>query len=129
MNARMRIAGTGFREGLFGVREYVEDDVGVAPDLKKKTPIFVNAGLPDIVGLVNLLGVQAWVTQVAEEQANLFVESLLYLGRRVGIAPIEALGIETPHLAERLLVLLPAGALRAVFFRLAIISSVVSKGP
>ncbi len=41
---------------LFGMCGYIEQVVGIAPDLKIKTPPSIYSGLPDITYLVILLG-------------------------------------------------------------------------
>jgi hypothetical protein len=49
---------------LFGMRCDVKQIIGVAPDLKVKTPRPIHAGLPDIVSFVVLLGSQGGMAEI-----------------------------------------------------------------
>ena len=40
----------------FGVRNDADDDVGVIRDLEIKPPVTGHSALPDVVGLIDLLG-------------------------------------------------------------------------
>ena len=54
---------------------YAGYDVGVSADLEIEAPGAVDAGLPDVAGLVVLLGVQRRVVQVMEEIAELLFKA------------------------------------------------------
>jgi hypothetical protein len=47
-----------------GVRNNVEDDVGVAGDDEIEPPIVVCTGLPEVLGFVVLLGVERWMVEI-----------------------------------------------------------------
>jgi hypothetical protein len=49
---------------FLGVRGEIDEVVGVALDLEIKPPGFVHARLPEVLGLVVLLGVQGWMLKV-----------------------------------------------------------------
>lgn len=58
----------------------VEETVGVALDAKIEAPIVVDASLPNVAGLVVLLGVERRVSEVAQKMRELLSEALLRLG-------------------------------------------------
>jgi hypothetical protein len=68
---------------LFRMRNYAGYNVGVATDLEIEAPRAVDAGLPDVAGLVVLLGVQRRVVQVLEEKTELLFKG--FLNRRRGL--------------------------------------------
>ena len=54
-----------------------DDDQSIVPNLKIKTPGSVNAGLPQILRLVVLLGAKRGVMQVVNQKTNLFIKGSL----------------------------------------------------
>ena len=62
------------RRPLFGMRNDVENNRGVALDSKVESPISVHPGLPFIICFAIFLGVQGWVVQVGEKKCRLFVK-------------------------------------------------------
>ena len=58
-------------ERLLGMGYQVGYVIGVFGDRKVKPPVVVDAGLPAVVGLIVLLGVQGRVAQVAREKIDL----------------------------------------------------------
>jgi hypothetical protein len=63
---------------LFRMRHDINEVVGVAYDTEIKTPPTIDSGLPDVLGLVVLLGSQGWVAEIAEEMTELFSKLPLY---------------------------------------------------
>ena len=64
------------------VREDVHDVIGIAADEEVEAPIVVDAGLPEVLGLVVLLGAERRVTEVLLQEPHLLEESLAYGGGR-----------------------------------------------
>jgi len=53
---------------LFRVWNNVFNAVGIIRDREKEAPGLVDAGLPQVFGLVVLLGVEGWVLQVRNQK-------------------------------------------------------------
>ena len=68
---------------LFRMRDDVHDVIDVVLDEKIKAPIFVDAGLPEVLAFVVLLGAKRRVSQVLFQKFYLFEKSLPDTGRKV----------------------------------------------
>jgi hypothetical protein len=89
---RLRIA----RE-LLGVRHDVNEVVGIALDGEIETPAAVDPGLPDSSSLIIFLGSERWVTEISDQEGNLFVKSPLDTGWSLIITSAGSLRISEPH--------------------------------
>ncbi len=79
------------------MRDHREDDVGVALDLKVKTSPPGDPRLPDIGGLVVLLGAEGGVAEILEKESKLLVEGFLdVLGSAANLFA-RALGVAEAH--------------------------------
>ena len=65
------------------MRDDVHDVIDVVLDEKIKAPIFVDAGLPEVLAFVVLLGAKRRVSQVLFQKFYLFEKSLPDTGRKV----------------------------------------------
>jgi hypothetical protein len=61
--------------------DYVQNEVGVTGDDEIEAPVAIHAGLPDVAGLIVLLGAERRVTEVLHQQFSLFIKRLLNDGR------------------------------------------------
>src|SRR3989442_1524012 len=67
---------------LFWVGDELVDNVGVAGNRKVEAPVLVDAGLPEVLRFVVLLGVKRGVFEIVFEEANLLEEGFSHcLGR------------------------------------------------
>src|ERR1700678_2468905 len=109
------------------MRDDVHDVIDVIQDQKIKAPIFVDAGLPEILTLAILLGAKRRVSQVLFQEFHLLEKGLAYVWRKAEQDFTGMFGVVGLH-RERL-------ALEAVVFFLScafmweIISSALLKGP
>ncbi|MGD0437366.1 MAG: hypothetical protein ABSB86_12950 [Bryobacteraceae bacterium] len=99
--------------------------VGVVGNREIEAPVFVDAGLPEIVGLVVLFRVQGGVEQIIREEAKLLLKGPLYIARCILQRINRPVGED-----NRLVVLiLSVFRFRISWRRNLIAASAVSKGP
>src|ERR1017187_1048115 len=82
---------------LLGVGNNPGDDVGVVVDRKKKSPVLCNAGLPEVSGLVVLLGVERRVELVGCQKPNLLVKRLSDVRLEVVVVRFRTVGMLPLH--------------------------------
>jgi hypothetical protein len=79
------------------MRHDVNEVVGIAFYGEIETPASVDPGLPDSSSLIIFLGSERWVTEIGNQEGNLFVKSPLDTGWSLVIASAESLCISEPH--------------------------------
>ena len=87
------------------MRDDVHDQVAIILDEEIKSPILVDARLPEPPALVVFLGAERWMVKILEQQQRLLVEGTLDLLGRFGVVPLEVGRAEKFHHAERLVFL------------------------
>ncbi len=90
-------AAAGREEHLLGMWDEVYEVVRVAFDLEIKAPPAVDSGLPDVAGLVVLLGAERRVAKVLKKEGYAAVNGSLDVWRRTRVALEEAFGIDRAH--------------------------------
>src|SRR5437773_11049654 len=90
---------------LLGMSLNFFHSVRVAHDLEVEAPSTGNAGLPEVLAFVMLLGPQRRVSEIFQEQQRLFVKGALNFFRSLVVVPSEVRGEIEPHLPARLVVL------------------------
>jgi hypothetical protein len=58
------------------VRHNAKNYVGIINDLEKEAPPYSDPPLPNIVGLINLLGLNGRIPKISGQQASLLVKAL-----------------------------------------------------
>jgi hypothetical protein len=66
--------------GLLGMRDQLQDVVGVVFDGEVEAPVAVDARLPETFHLIKFLGPERRVTPIFTKQIELFVERLSHSG-------------------------------------------------
>lgn len=89
---------TELEEQLLGMRNDAEQVVEVSVDHEIEAPAPIHPGLPDVSGIVVLLGSERRMAQILHQETQLLVAARLNVGRSARIAPAEALGVEEAHL-------------------------------
>ena len=115
------------RRPLFGMRNNVENNEGIAFDSKVESPISVHSGLPFVFCLAVLFGMERWVVQVGNEKTQLLFKGLPYIWRNVFRRVNCGVRKANPHAFDCLRSFPPRT--RISFFKKAIASSALSNGP
>src|SRR5271157_4198822 len=115
---------------LFGMRDDVQNDLGVTGDEEIEAPVAVNAGLPDGRGVLVFLGAERGVAEVLHQQFHLFVECFLDGGGSLSVVLYSGKRQSALHRARCLAAGFFFGrAFLASPWRNVIIASWFSKGP
>src|SRR5437773_5263894 len=102
------------------MRDDIVHPILISVDAEIETPIPVNSGLPNVIGLIIFFCSQGWMVEILEQQSGLFCEGFLDGGGSATEGSLKSFRIEQLHFFQRFFVL-P--------FRATIISSTVLKGP
>lgn len=79
------------------MRHDVNEVVDIAFYGEVETPASVNPGLPDSSSLIVFLDLKGWVTEISNQEGNLFVKGFLDTGWSLVIATAESLSISELH--------------------------------
>ena len=78
--------------------EQSEEAVGVTLDGEIQAPPAVDSGLPDVTGLIVLLGPEGGMAEILEQESDATVHRSLDRGRRLRVVLDETLSVGGPHL-------------------------------
>jgi hypothetical protein len=82
---------------LLRVGREVDQVIGVLFNLEVEAPIACGPSLPEVAGLVVLLGPEGRVAEILEQEGDAAVNRALDLGRRNRVAVQESLGVDGAH--------------------------------
>src|ERR1035438_4157440 len=105
---------------LFRVGDYVHDVIGIVLYDEIETPVFVNAGLPEIIGFVVFFRAEGRMPEILLEKFDLLEERLSHVGRESLKDFVSLIGVMSLHRARF------ARLVDAFFLSSAFMASIVS---